>query len=126
MKQVRMNIKGGRMKENTITVRTCPSFILYPSSLRHRGFSFTEVLFAVIILGIGFIMIAAIFPVALMQSPTRWVRRPTAAPPRAAAPTRRPWLPPFEICRRTGGRAPSGMAAAGVGANCYSRFAAVA
>jgi hypothetical protein len=35
----------------------------------HRpGFSFTEILFAVMILGIGFIMIAAIFPVALKQT----------------------------------------------------------
>jgi prepilin-type N-terminal cleavage/methylation domain-containing protein len=33
-----------------------------------RGFSFAEVMFAVIILGIGFIMIAAIFPVAIQQS----------------------------------------------------------
>jgi hypothetical protein len=35
---------------------------------RATGFSFPEVLFAVIILGIGFIMIAAIFPVAISQS----------------------------------------------------------
>lgn len=35
--------------------------------LRRRGFSFTEVMFAVIVLGIGFIMIAAIFPVAIQQ-----------------------------------------------------------
>jgi type II secretory pathway pseudopilin PulG len=35
---------------------------------RRRGFSFAEVMFAVIILGIGFIMIAAIFPVAIQQS----------------------------------------------------------
>lgn len=35
---------------------------------RHAGFSFTEVLFAVIILGIGFIMVAAIFPVAIQQA----------------------------------------------------------
>jgi type II secretory pathway pseudopilin PulG len=34
---------------------------------RSRGFSFTEILFAVIVLGIGFIMIAAIFPVAIQQ-----------------------------------------------------------
>jgi type II secretory pathway pseudopilin PulG len=33
-----------------------------------RGFTFTEVLFAVIILGIGFIMLAAMFPVALSQT----------------------------------------------------------
>ena len=35
-----------------------------------RGFSFTEVLFAVMILGIGFIMVAAIFPVAIQQATT--------------------------------------------------------
>src|SRR5687767_12499220 len=34
---------------------------------RPTGFNFTEVLFAVMILGIGFIMVAAIFPVALSQ-----------------------------------------------------------
>src|SRR4051812_8002399 len=38
------------------------------SSLSHRGFSFAEVMFAVIILGVGFIMIAAVFPVAIRQS----------------------------------------------------------
>jgi prepilin-type N-terminal cleavage/methylation domain-containing protein len=35
---------------------------------RRRGFTFTEVLFAVVILGVGFIMLAAIFPVALSQT----------------------------------------------------------
>jgi hypothetical protein len=35
---------------------------------RQGGFNFSEVLFAVMILGIGFIMIAAIFPVALQQT----------------------------------------------------------
>jgi Tfp pilus assembly protein PilV len=35
---------------------------------RSAGFSFTEVLFAVMILGIGFIMVAAIFPVAIVQT----------------------------------------------------------
>lgn len=34
---------------------------------RVRGFTFTEIMFAVIILGLGFIMIAAIFPVAIKQ-----------------------------------------------------------
>src|SRR5438105_671234 len=34
------------------------------------GYSFTEVMFAVVILGIGFIMIAAMFPAALHQSKT--------------------------------------------------------
>ncbi|HEX4124346.1 MAG TPA: type II secretion system protein [Tepidisphaeraceae bacterium] len=33
-----------------------------------RGFSFVELLFAIMILGIGFIMIAAIFPVAIRQT----------------------------------------------------------
>jgi type II secretory pathway pseudopilin PulG len=37
-------------------------------SSARSGFSFIEVLFAVIILGIGFIMIAALFPVAIQQS----------------------------------------------------------
>src|SRR5207248_9440516 len=41
------------------------STIHYP---RRQGFSFAEVMFAVIVLGIGFIMIAAIFPVAIQQS----------------------------------------------------------
>ena len=34
------------------------------------GYSFTEVMFAVVVLGIGFIMVAAMFPVALSQSKT--------------------------------------------------------
>lgn len=34
---------------------------------RHRGFSFAEVMFAVMLLGLGFIMVAAIFPVAIRQ-----------------------------------------------------------
>ena len=33
-----------------------------------RAFSFTEILFAVMILGIGFIMVAAMFPVAIQQT----------------------------------------------------------
>lgn len=35
---------------------------------RSRGFNFAEILFAVMILGIGFIMVAALFPVALQQT----------------------------------------------------------
>src|SRR3954469_5298206 len=38
------------------------------ASARRRGFSCAEVMFAVIILGVGFIMIAALFPVAIRQS----------------------------------------------------------
>lgn len=40
----------------------------HTSRLLRAGFSFVEVLFAVMILGIGFIMIAAIFPVSLSQT----------------------------------------------------------
>jgi type II secretory pathway pseudopilin PulG len=36
--------------------------------LPRRGFSFVEIAFAVMILGIGFIMLAAIFPVAVQQT----------------------------------------------------------
>jgi prepilin-type N-terminal cleavage/methylation domain-containing protein len=42
-------------------------FIPRFSSLR-RGFSIVEVMFAIMVLGIGFIMVAAIFPVAIQQS----------------------------------------------------------
>jgi hypothetical protein len=43
------------------------STIRYPLR-RQSGFSFAEVMFAVVILGIGFIMVAAIFPVAIQQT----------------------------------------------------------
>jgi len=47
-------------------------YLCRPRSVRRpsdrRGFSFTEILFAVMILGIGFIMVAAIFPVAIQQT----------------------------------------------------------
>ncbi|MGH7180176.1 MAG: type IV pilus modification PilV family protein [Tepidisphaeraceae bacterium] len=52
-----------------------------PSCLRasdQRGFSLVEIMFAVIIMGIGFIMVAAIFPVAISQSRTT-VQETTAA-----------------------------------------------
>ena len=39
-----------------------------PSATNRSGFTFVEVLFAVMILGIGFIMIAGIFPVAINQT----------------------------------------------------------
>jgi hypothetical protein len=38
------------------------------ASTARRGFSFIEILFAVMVLGVGFIMIAAIFPVAIRQA----------------------------------------------------------
>jgi hypothetical protein len=42
---------------------------IYPRPKNRRpGFSFTEILFAVMILAIGFIMVAAVFPVAIKQT----------------------------------------------------------
>src|SRR5688500_6037600 len=38
------------------------------NSARRGGFTFTEVMFAVILLGIGFIMLAGMFPVAIQQT----------------------------------------------------------
>ena len=38
------------------------------NEMRNRGFSIVEVMFAIMILGVGFIMVAAIFPVAIQQS----------------------------------------------------------
>src|SRR5438045_9581021 len=49
-----------------------------------RGYSFTEVMFAVVILGIGFIMIAAIFPAAIHQSKTTQEETTAATVARAA------------------------------------------
>jgi type II secretory pathway pseudopilin PulG len=50
-----------------------------------RGFSFAEVMFAVVILGIGFILIAAIFPVAIQQSQATGEESNAAAIARQAA-----------------------------------------
>jgi prepilin-type N-terminal cleavage/methylation domain-containing protein len=38
--------------------------------MNRRGFSFAEVMFAVVILGIGFVMMAGLFPVAIRQTAT--------------------------------------------------------
>jgi hypothetical protein len=48
------------------------------------GFSFTEVLFAVMILGVGFIMVDAIFPVAIQQAQTSTEETTGAAVSRGA------------------------------------------
>jgi hypothetical protein len=48
-------------------LRCAPTFSIQHYPFR-RGFSFTEILFAVMILGIGFIMVAAMFPVAIKQT----------------------------------------------------------
>jgi len=69
---------------------SAPSSILDPRSSilnsRHRtAFSFAEVMFAVVILGIGFILIAAIFPVAIQQSQATGEESNAAAIARQAA-----------------------------------------
>jgi hypothetical protein len=55
--------------------------------VRRRGYSFPEVLFAVVVLGIGFIMIAAIFPVAISQSKLTADETTSAALARSAVTT---------------------------------------
>src|SRR5690348_329057 len=52
---------------------------------RTRGFSFTEIMFAVIILGVGFIMVAAIFPVAIQQAKSTTEETTAAAIARGTA-----------------------------------------
>jgi type II secretory pathway pseudopilin PulG len=52
---------------------------------RARGFSFTEILFAVMILGIGFIMVAAMFPVAIRQTEANSRETITASVGRSSA-----------------------------------------
>ncbi|HVT88230.1 MAG TPA: hypothetical protein VHD56_05215 [Tepidisphaeraceae bacterium] len=57
----RQHAAGGR--------RQWPGACALAARLKWRGgFSFTEVMFAVIILGVGFIMVAGVFPVALQQA----------------------------------------------------------
>jgi hypothetical protein len=65
-------------------LRARSSCIVHRSSFRRRGFSFAEVMFAVVVLGIGFIMIAAIFPVAIQQSKATADEAACAALARAA------------------------------------------
>jgi hypothetical protein len=55
--------------------------------LKISGYSFPEVMFAVVVLGIGFIMIAAIFPVAIAQSKSTADESTAAAMARGAANT---------------------------------------
>src|SRR3954453_9704583 len=54
------------------------------ASRRRGGFSFAEVMFAVIVLGVGFIMVAAIFPVAIQQTKTTADETTAAAAVRGA------------------------------------------
>ena len=44
------------------------SFSIRLARSRTRGFTFIEILFAIMVLGIGFIMVAAMFPAALLQT----------------------------------------------------------
>lgn len=55
------------------------------TNARRRGFSFTEILFAVMILGIGFIMVAAMFPVAIHQTEANNQETITAAVARSSS-----------------------------------------
>lgn len=81
----RMKSEVRRMNQKTEgAARPVSSFILRPSSFSRRGFSFSELLFAVMILGIGFIMIAAIFPVGLTQSKANFDETHAAAVARGA------------------------------------------
>jgi hypothetical protein len=48
--------------------RTASLRLVASPSLLRAGFSFAEVMFAVVVLGIGFIMLASIFPVAIRQT----------------------------------------------------------
>ncbi len=54
------------------------------SAARRRGFSFTEALFAVMILGIGGVMVAAIFPVAIRQTQSNFEDSKAASIARSA------------------------------------------
>jgi type II secretory pathway pseudopilin PulG len=51
----------------TTTLPHTPPTLPGHPTVRRGGFSFVEILFAVIILGLGFIMLAAIFPVGIAQ-----------------------------------------------------------
>jgi hypothetical protein len=62
---LRFERRGARARRRPICAQ---SQIAIPKSKIHRAYSFPEVLFAVIVLGIGLIMIAAIFPVAIAQN----------------------------------------------------------
>jgi hypothetical protein len=73
------------------------------SRSRRAAFSFVEILFAVMILGVGFIMLAGIFPVAISQTQTTGEEANAANIGRSAAAyleklpeTKRPWVFPAD------------------------------
>ncbi len=55
-------------RPNDASLFTKSSVCSPPPPASRRGFSFVEVMFAVIILGIGFVMVSAMFPVAIQQT----------------------------------------------------------
>src|SRR4051812_35781062 len=64
-----MILKNQQPRVAWAAVLRCPWSSRVRRSFR-RGFTFTEVMFAVILLGIGFIMLAGMFPVAIQQTQT--------------------------------------------------------
>src|SRR4051812_16782638 len=62
-----------------------PRFQAVKSKFARAGFTFTEVMFAVILLGIGFIMLAGMFPVAIQQTQTNVEESTASTIARAAA-----------------------------------------
>jgi prepilin-type N-terminal cleavage/methylation domain-containing protein len=59
-----------RMIQNQFSSLVCRGRVGCVCLIHRRGFTFTEVMFAVILLGIGFIMLAGMFPVAIQQTQT--------------------------------------------------------
>lgn len=62
-----------------------PSSHLSSARPARRGFSFVEILFAVAVMGIGFIMIAAVFPIGLQQTKLTLDETAASAAARAAS-----------------------------------------
>ncbi len=62
-----INVLARGLRNDPALLRPFAPSRLIPSP---RAFSFVEILFAIMILGIGFIMIAAMFPVAIQQNQT--------------------------------------------------------
>src|SRR3954467_1132710 len=79
-----MILKNQQPRAAWATALTGGGDILVRRSFR-RGFTFTEVMFAVILLGIGFIMLAGMFPVAIQQTQTNVEESTASTIARAAA-----------------------------------------
>lgn len=81
---------GDRADRHVEIPRSARNGTVAVAGSRHRGFTFTEVLFAVILLGAGFIMLAGIFPVAIRQAQTSVEQTTAAAVARLAVDVLRP------------------------------------